>query len=159
MTRIRDYTPDDREALRRLVSELHELVRSFDPDLALGEKILNRYFDQLLAKQAGSAGGVFVAEAPDRELVGFTVLYGRVHPPMVDERPDPFAWVAELFVREAHRGQGLGEALMARAEAHARALGVYKIELSVVAHNQAAHRFYERLGYRDRSQIMSKRLR
>lgn len=157
--RIRDYSPEDRPALRSLALELHALVRGYDPDLAQGVEFLDRYLEQVLAKQAGSAGGVFLAEAPDGALVGFVVLYGRLHPPGLDERTDPFAWVAELYVTEHHRGQGLGEALLARAEAHARDLGVYKIELSVVAGNRAARRFYERLGYRDRSLTMTKRLR
>jgi len=158
MTMIREYRATDRGALRRLVLDLHEQVRRFDPDLAPGPEILDRYFEQLLAKQAGTAGGVFLAEAPGGALVGYVVVYGRVHPPAADERPEPYAWLAELYVREAHRGQGVGEALLARAEAHARDLGVYKIDLSVVAGNEAARRFYTRLGYRDRSHTMTKRL-
>jgi GNAT superfamily N-acetyltransferase len=158
MSRIREYTPEDREAVRAMVLELHELVRRFDPDLALGDEIGQRYFEHLLAKQAGSAGGVFLAEAAGGAVVGFVVVYGRLHPPAPDERADPFAWVAELYVREAHRGQGLGEALLAHAEAHARSLGVYKIELSVVAGNRGARRFYERHGYRNRFHTMTKRL-
>lgn len=155
---IRDYTPGDHEALRRLVLHLHRLMLRYDPDLAPGEAFLDRYTEQLLAKQAGSAGGVYLAEAADGRLVGYAVLYGRLHPPAADEQAEPFAWVAELYVLESHRGQGVGEALLARAEAHARDLGVYKIELSVVAENKAARRFYTRLGYRDRSLVMTKRL-
>ncbi len=158
MTHIREYSPDDREKLRQLVLHLHEAVRRFDPDLALGEDFLDRYFEQLLAKQAGTAGAVFLAEADDGALLGYVVLYGRLHPPMADERADAYAWVAELYVLQSHRSQGLGETLLARAEDHARTLGVYKIELSVVAENKAARRFYQRLGYRDRSLTMSKRL-
>jgi len=159
LARIRHYTPEDRAALRSLVLELHESVRDYDPDLVLGEDFLEGYFEQLIAKQAGSAGGIYVAVTPAETLLGFIVLYGRLHPPGKDERPDPYAWVAELYVRPSHRDQGLGETLLAQAEAHARDLGVYKMELSVVAGNAAARRFYERLGYRDRSLTMTKRLR
>ena len=155
---IRAHTPEDRPALRRLVLKLHEVMRQLDPDLQLGEDFLERYFEQLLAKQAGTAGCVFVAEKPGGGLVGYVVLYGRLHPPMADERADAHAWVAELYVLASHRSQGLGEALLGRAEDHARRLGVHKIELSVVAENTAARRFYKRLGYRDRSLVMSKRL-
>ncbi len=158
MVRIRHYTPDDRAALRSLVLDLHEEVRRYDPDLVLGEDFLVGYFEQLLAKQAGSAGGIYLAVTPEGTVVGYVVLYGRLHPPGADERPDPYAWVAELYVRSSLRDQGLGEALLARAEAHARDLGVYKIELAVVAENAAARRFYERQGYRDRSLVMTKRL-
>ncbi len=158
MVRIRHYTPEDREPLRALVLHLHQGVRRLDPDLKLGEDFLNAYFEQLLAKQAGSAGGIYVAVAPGAGILGYVVLYGRLQPPGADERSDPHAWVAELYVRRTHRDQGLGEALLARAEAHARDLGVYKIELSVVAQNVAARRFYERMGYRDRSLTMTKRL-
>jgi ribosomal protein S18 acetylase RimI-like enzyme len=158
MVGIRCYTPGDREVLRKMVLELHEGVRLYDPDLVLGRDFLEGYFEQLIAKQAGSAGGIYLAVTPEEGLLGYVVIYGRLHPPATDERPDPYAWVAELYVRESHRDQGLGEALLARAEAHARDLGVYKIEMSVVSGNAAARRFYERLGYRDRSLTMSKRL-
>ena len=47
------------------------------------------------------------------------------------------------------RNQGIGTALIAAAEQHARDLGHTATVLGVEVHNHAAHRLYRRLGYRD----------
>jgi ribosomal protein S18 acetylase RimI-like enzyme len=50
-------------------------------------------------------------------------------------------------VREAHRGQGIGRALVAEAERLARARGVARILMGVLPGNPA-EALYRRLGYR-----------
>lgn len=52
-------------------------------------------------------------------------------------------FVEALWVAEAWRGQGLGAALLARAEAHARAEGCHSAWLDTFQ----ARRFYEARGY------------
>ena len=54
-------------------------------------------------------------------------------------------YIALMFVPEQARGQGLGSALMARAEAHARARGCRQAWLDTYAFQ--ARPFYERLGF------------
>jgi GNAT superfamily N-acetyltransferase len=44
-------------------------------------------------------------------------------------------------------GRGIGTALLDRFEAWAREHGIWRLELSVMAHNQRAIELYERLGY------------
>jgi ribosomal protein S18 acetylase RimI-like enzyme len=59
-----------------------------------------------------------------------------------DELPE----VRNVGVLEAHRGRGIGTALMAEAER--RALPAGRVRLGVGLENPAARRLYERLGYR-----------
>lgn len=59
---------------------------------------------------------------------------------------DVTAVVGRLFVSPAARGYGLGAALMARAVAEARALGLHPV-LDVVGSDTAATALYERLGW------------
>ena len=47
----------------------------------------------------------------------------------------------------AHRGQGVGQALLAAAEAHARERGCCKLTLEVLTGNAVALRSYERFGF------------
>ena len=54
--------------------------------------------------------------------------------------------ICNVGVPEAHRGQGIGTALMSEAEDRARPAG--RLRLSVGIDNPAARRLYERLGYR-----------
>lgn len=54
-------------------------------------------------------------------------------------------FVAALWVDDAWRGQGVGTALLARAEAHATAAGCHSAWLDTFQ----AHDFYAALGYRE----------
>jgi ribosomal protein S18 acetylase RimI-like enzyme len=56
-------------------------------------------------------------------------------------------WVYYLAVDPAHRGDGLGRALMMAAEAWLRGHGCPKIQLMVRGDNAAARGFYDALGY------------
>jgi ribosomal protein S18 acetylase RimI-like enzyme len=62
-------------------------------------------------------------------------------------KAQPLMNVHDIAVDPAHRGQGVGQALLAAAEAHARALGCCKITLEVLSGNTLAQRSYERFGF------------
>lgn len=49
----------------------------------------------------------------------------------------------------SHRDRGIGAKLISEAERQARDLGHVAIVLGVEVNNEAAHRLYERLGYRE----------
>jgi GNAT superfamily N-acetyltransferase len=157
MATIRPYRPADVEILRELVLELHETLRPFDDDLPPGEEILDHYFRELTARVDDTAGAVYVAEE-DGHVVGYICVWGSVAPDDPDERPDPYSFMAELFVRPEHRHGGIGRCLVEKAEGLARERCMYKMELKVLARNESALRFYEALGYAPRVVVMSKRV-
>lgn len=57
------------------------------------------------------------------------------------------AWVGGVGVVPAHRGTGLGEALMRALIAEARSRGVERLWLEVIVENTAAVRLYEKLEF------------
>ena len=59
----------------------------------------------------------------------------------------PDAWVGGVGVVPAHRGAGIGEALMQALAEEARHRGVERVWLEVIVENTAALRLYEKLGY------------
>jgi GNAT superfamily N-acetyltransferase len=59
----------------------------------------------------------------------------------------PVALLDELYVTPTRRGQGLGSALLRRAEIVARQRGAELLEVNVDGHDTDARRFYERHGY------------
>ena len=63
-----------------------------------------------------------------------------------------------VFPDAAHRGRGLGRALMDFLELEARRRGYACLALQVWEFNQAAQAFYARIGYRLRSHILEKPL-
>lgn len=59
----------------------------------------------------------------------------------------PLLNIHDIVVRADCRGEGIGQALLAQAEAHARQLGCCKLTLEVLAANRVAMQAYERAGY------------
>jgi len=61
----------------------------------------------------------------------------------MDTKPDLSPWLAALWVRPEHRGQGVGAALVRRCEEEARRLGTNRLYL----YTRQATGFYARLGW------------
>jgi ribosomal protein S18 acetylase RimI-like enzyme len=59
----------------------------------------------------------------------------------------PLMNIHDIAVLPAHRGQGVGQALLAAAQAHALARGCCKLTLEVLSGNTVAWRSYERFGF------------
>ena len=57
------------------------------------------------------------------------------------------AWIEDVVVDEAARGQGIGEAMMREALRLARAAGAKTVDLTSRPSRAAAGRLYERLGF------------
>jgi len=81
----------------------------------------------------------------------------------IGERDTPeggrIAFVYEIEIGEAHRGQGHGRAAMTLLEAEARSLGHDRIELNVFGGNAVARGLYASLGYSEIAVYMGKDLR
>lgn len=70
------------------------------------------------------------------------------------------AFIDELYIQEASRGQGIGAEALALVESAARLLGIGALHLEVERGNKDAQRFYRSRGFEDRGRfrLMSKRL-
>jgi [ribosomal protein S18]-alanine N-acetyltransferase len=108
-------------------------------------------FDRRSMRRFAEARGALVVVAEDtlvpddtgkdRTIAGFVIvqLEGAT-----DQR---YGYVVTLDVAPELRGMGLGGQLLTRAEQQVRAAGVRRMGLHVAVDNDAAIRFYERLGY------------
>jgi len=111
----------------------------------------NREFD------TPTPGPVVLATRLERLLAGgavFAVLAGEpaMALALLTMRPNvwydgPVALLDELYVEPGSRGQGVGSALLAGAEAIALLRGAELLEINVDGEDTAARRFYERHGY------------
>ena len=59
----------------------------------------------------------------------------------------PLVNVHDLAVLSSHRGQRVGEQLLAKVEDIARQRGACKVTLEVLSGNQSANRLYQRVGF------------
>lgn len=67
------------------------------------------------------------------------------------DRGDGSAELQRMIVAEAHRQQGVGDALLAAAETQAAQRGVVRLLLEVGIRNVAAHAMYRRAGFTPRA--------
>src|SRR5512133_3521232 len=125
---IRDADPADADAIARLLTQLGYPT--------VGEAVASR-LDRLLI-----VGDRVVVAELDGAVVGLAHL--QVTPAI--ERDRPAAKLGALVVDEAHRGRGIGRALMEAIEAEARRRGCELLFLTTAERRDDAHAFYERVG-------------
>lgn len=109
---------------------------------ALSVERREKFWRERLATAEGRL--VFVAGGTDA-LAGFCAVEAPAR------ETDPSAKVAEIgaiYVSPRSWRTGLGRALMEAAVAELRAEGWRSVQLWVLAENEAARRFYERLGFK-----------
>jgi GNAT superfamily N-acetyltransferase len=69
------------------------------------------------------------------------------------------AFIDEVYIRESHRGRGIGQQALAFAEAQCQAFGVRALHLEVERSNSNAHALYRKVGFVDHDRyLMTKRL-
>lgn len=95
-------------------------------------------------RAADPAGRLLVAERGTR-IVGFVT----VHITPVLHRPTSIGRITGLAVLPGARGGGAGRALVAAAEAHCRAAGLSRVEVTSGVAHVDAYGFYRHLGYED----------
>ncbi len=87
-------------------------------------------------------GAVFVAEGEEGSVVGWIHVY--YCPTLIADKE---AEIGGLVVDEEHRSEGIGAALVMKAEEWARARGLRTILVRANVIRERAHRFYLRLGF------------
>ena len=109
-----------------------------------GEGLAPAVKDELVARlreTPGYAGGLAFVDGQACGLIncflGFSTFAAR-----------PLLNVHDLVVRDGRRGAGVGQALLAFAEAEARRRGCCKLTLEVLTGNAVAMKAYERAGFR-----------
>jgi ribosomal protein S18 acetylase RimI-like enzyme len=128
---LREVTDEAVEAFRRLTPQLSS---SADPP---DHGALNRIV-------SSSASTLLIARSGD-EIAGTLTL-------VMFPIPTGFrAWIEDVIVDEAARGQGIGEILTTEALNLAQAAGARTVDLTSRPSREAAGRLYERVGFKSRS--------
>ena len=105
-----------------------------------------RCLDQDQESAHQSQGELVVAELHGG-LVGFMALSQREGGPYLPDALVPHLYIEDLVVDAAHRGAGIGTAMLAYAEDFARRHGLRHIALGVVSGNRRAQDLYAREGF------------
>jgi GNAT superfamily N-acetyltransferase len=116
------------------------------------------YIARLKRDIAEGGGRLLVAEGPGG-VVGYAALTFAVAADDKAELPHSYAQVDDLAVCASARSKGVGSALLAACEAHARDKGVDVLRLAALARNAQARQFYLRNGLQEVYVTLEKDLR
>jgi ribosomal protein S18 acetylase RimI-like enzyme len=141
------------EFRRRAIKEYAaEHIRAGDWNADVAEELAAKETDALLPQGVDSPGMLLlVAETDAAEVVGIVWV-------ALERADNAGAWIFDIEVDPAHRGQGYGRALLRAAESEVRQRGGKSIGLNVFGANTAARRLYESSGYEIASLHMRKLL-
>jgi len=144
---IRDLRlPEDKRACLSFIAGLQQYEHAFEPDRRIDARVAEDYFAVLMKRTAEQQGRVFIAEQ-DGVPIGWAAFVIEHNYVYVVEEQRTFGYIAELFVTESARGQGIGRALIESCEAEGRARDLNLMMIGVIPANKRAASTYARAGY------------
>jgi GNAT superfamily N-acetyltransferase len=146
-TVVRAAGPDDVPLLLELFRELAE-YEHLEAQLHATQELLH---DALFCPNPAAAA--LIAER-GAEVAGYAVFY----PTFSSFLAIQGVWLEDLFVRPAHRGAGVGRALLAAVAARVRERGGQRLEWSALDWNELALGFYRRIGAQTMNEWVTHRL-
>lgn len=138
--------PDDKPALVAFIDGLQHYEYRFEANRRIDAQAGADYFVVLLDRVAEHQGRIFVAEA-DGQPIGWAVFLVEQDFIYVIEDERTYGYIAELFVNEAARGRGVGQALIRACEGEGRARGLKRMMIGVIPANVRAAKVYADAGY------------
>ncbi len=154
---IRPAVADDAEAVSILWTEMSEDHRRYDAEVWCWSKNARQHWrDELVAWLDDPDMVVLVAQDAAGRLIGYSVAHVKTSSPIFEDSRLGKVW--DLCVTTAHRGKGLGEALMEEVFKCLKENGADSAILHVATANPAAIGLYEKLGMRPVMQRMFKKL-
>lgn len=154
---IRPYAETDRGFAIDLFLELNQLEYGISGD----RKTDGQTAQACVAEAEGlmADGDSVIMIALEGEIPAGLMIWTPGHDDIfIEEGVRGYGRVSDIVVAEAHRGRGVGQALLAEAERLTRSRGLKRLRLSVLAGNVTAVTAYERFGFRHYSSTMIKEL-
>lgn len=148
---IRRLEARDYQEYHDLMMQVHSLHVAHRPDCYVDCDPFSEA--EFLAMLADERVHPYAAEE-NGEVIGLAVVRMRITPPGTPMMPRRVAFIDDVVVDEAHRGRGVGTALLNRMKALAKELQADSLELMVWAFNESAMRMYEKAGFTLRSAIL-----
>lgn len=130
--RFRKAIKEDFARINELFQEMLRAIYGNEDVKGYGDGALDYYF-------AGKEDWICVAEVGGR-IEGFLSI--EVH-----RENKNFLYYDDLSVSKAHRGKGIGTALLDKGEAYCKALGLSTLLLHVETDNERARALYEKRGF------------
>ena len=150
---IRRAVEKDADRILALLSQVLEIHARIRPDIFISGT--TKYTPEELSEIIrDDSRPIYVAADEIDQVVGYAFCQIREIPPGGNMVPFRSVFIDDLCVDESQRGNGVGSALFEYVLAQARALGCYEVTLNVWEGNDAARKFYNRLGMKPKETQM-----
>ena len=150
---VRECTIADAEGINRLLLQTNAIHTAGAPEFFALQTCALR--EEQLASLLAAENKLLLCAEADGAVVGFCELTLLSASGMVQMKN---AHIENIVVDACCRGQGIGHALIAEAEARAAAWGAKQLNLMCWEFNGGARRLYESLGLRAQRTIMIKEI-
>ncbi|MGF1719668.1 GNAT family N-acetyltransferase [Vibrio kyushuensis] len=152
---IREATKDDLVEVCLLTNQINELHHTYEPCLfskPRGAGYENDFWeDRIVSKDTVT----LVAEL-DNTIHGFLLATITALPVVPFLEKQQACRINTIVVSKEKQNTGIGKLLFSKIESWAKEQGFKEIKLEVVEFNERAKQFYEKLGFRTQTRILSK---
>jgi len=144
---IRPAAPADLKAIGRLGALLVRMHHELDPDRFIAATPQTEHgYGSFLGTQLDEPNVIILVAERDGEVIGYT--YAGVEGNDYMSLRGPAGVLHDIVVDPAHRGQGVGRALLDATLEALKAKGVPRVVLSTAERNESAQRLFARAGFR-----------
>jgi ribosomal protein S18 acetylase RimI-like enzyme len=153
---VRPARPSDLDALGRMGAALVHQHHGFDAARFMLPEDVESGYRWWLGKELKMKESVVLVAERDGEVLGYA--YGRVEERDWNALRDRCGGLHDIWIEEGARGTGAGRMLVEELVRRFVELGVPRMILMSAAKNEAAQRFFARLGWRPTMVEMTKEL-
>ena len=143
---IRKAEPKDINRILELLSQVLEIHAALRPDIFISgtTKYSHNELESMLTEKNRI---IFVAVSEGDIVNGYAFCEIREQRNRDNQVPFSSIYIDDICVDEKAREQHIGQALFEQVRSEAEKLGCYEITLNVWEGNNAARRFYEKMGF------------
>lgn len=143
---VRSMTASDLDAVGVLAGRLVRLHHTFDPDRYLKLENPERGYARYFRSELANEEAVLLTAESDGDVIGYA--YARMQEKSYDELLDTCGKLHDIYVDDAARGRGIGEALLEEVFDRLRKRGAPRVLLLTAVQNEWAQRLFQRVGFR-----------
>jgi GNAT superfamily N-acetyltransferase len=151
--------PDDKPAILGFIMGLQYFEKAIEPDRRVDPNVADEFYPVIVERVAKRNGCILIAEDADAKAIGWAAAYEDQNEIYVDADERTLGYIAELFVVEDMRGQGVGRALIAACEDWSKERGHKALAIGALARNMRAQAVYRGSGFDDYATLFRKYLR
>lgn len=142
---VRPATRADLPAVAKLGARLVRMHHAWNPRRFLLVEPVERGYEWFLGRMIDEGAAVVLVAELDGAVVGYA--YGALEPRDWNALLDAHGALHDVFVDDAARCRGAGEALVRAMVERLETLGAPRVLLSTAVQNEPAQRLFEKLGF------------